>query len=114
MLIHRKQDLQRKLEPNVKWISDIAIHNSGDHVIVGDFSTRLAWIDTGFLVSFFVDLYFVFKIYHRNHSKLSDITRKRFVVANFTTSIRYSVLAQTTGLLLSHMDEFITTLHRSR
>ena len=39
--------MQRKLEPNVKWISDFAIHSSGDHLIVGDFSTRLAWIDTG-------------------------------------------------------------------
>ena len=39
--------MQRKLEPNVKWISDMAIHSSGDHIIVGDYSTRLAWIDTG-------------------------------------------------------------------
>lgn len=43
----RKQEMQRKLEPNVKWISDMAIHSSGDHIIVGDYSTRLAWIDTG-------------------------------------------------------------------
>ena len=42
-----KQEMQRKLEPNVKWISDMAIHSSGDHIIVGDYSTRLAWIDTG-------------------------------------------------------------------
>lgn len=41
-----KQEMQRKLEPNVKWISDMAIHSSGDHIIVGDYSTRLAWIDT--------------------------------------------------------------------
>jgi len=40
-----KQEMQRKLEPNVKWISDIAVHHSGDHVLVGDFSTRLAWVD---------------------------------------------------------------------
>ena len=45
--IFRKQEMQRKLEPNVKWISDMAIHSSGDHIIVGDYSTRLAWIDTG-------------------------------------------------------------------
>lgn len=30
-----------------QWISDIAVHQSGDHVLVGDFSTRLAWIDMG-------------------------------------------------------------------
>ena len=45
--IFSKQEMQRKLEPNVKWISDMAIHSSGDHIIVGDYSTRLAWIDTG-------------------------------------------------------------------
>ena len=39
--------MQRKLEPNVKWISDFAIHSGGDNIIVGDYSTRLAWIDTG-------------------------------------------------------------------
>merc|ERR1712157_324332 len=32
------------LEPNVKWISDFAIHPGGDNIIVGDYSTRLAWI----------------------------------------------------------------------
>ena len=42
-----KQEMQRKLEPNVKWISDFAIHSGGDNIIVGDYSTRLAWIDTG-------------------------------------------------------------------
>lgn len=40
-----KQEMQRKLEPNVKWVSSIAVHKTGDHVLVGDFSTRLAWID---------------------------------------------------------------------
>ena len=45
--------MQRKLEPNVKWISDFAIHSGGDNIIVGDYSARLAWIDTGLLfVSF--------------------------------------------------------------
>jgi len=43
-----KQEMQRKLEPNVKWISDFAIHHGGDNIIVGDYSTRLAWIDTDY------------------------------------------------------------------
>jgi len=40
-----KQQLSKKLQPTVKWISAIAIHPSGDHVIMGSYDKKVAWFD---------------------------------------------------------------------
>ncbi|XP_034016581.1 ribosome biogenesis protein bop1 isoform X2 [Thalassophryne amazonica] len=40
-----KQELTKKLQANSKWISSMAIHPGGDHVICGSYDCRLAWFD---------------------------------------------------------------------
>ena len=40
-----KQELTKKLYPNVKWISSIAIHPGGDNILVGSYDSKLSWID---------------------------------------------------------------------
>ncbi|KAK9133006.1 hypothetical protein Scep_012534 [Stephania cephalantha] len=40
-----KQKLIRKLEPSVREVSSIAVHPSGDHVIVGSREGKLCWFD---------------------------------------------------------------------
>ena len=40
-----KQELTKKLTPNCKWISSIAVHPGGDNILIGSYDSRLAWID---------------------------------------------------------------------
>ncbi|XP_014895051.1 ribosome biogenesis protein bop1 isoform X2 [Poecilia latipinna] len=40
-----KQDMTKKLQANSKWISSIAVHSGGDHVICGSYDCRLSWFD---------------------------------------------------------------------
>uniref|UniRef100_A0A3Q2ZVK8 Ribosome biogenesis protein BOP1 n=1 Tax=Kryptolebias marmoratus TaxID=37003 RepID=A0A3Q2ZVK8_KRYMA len=40
-----KQEMTKKLQANSKWISSIAIHSGGDHVICGSYDCRLSWFD---------------------------------------------------------------------
>lgn len=40
-----KQETIKKLQAGVKWISSIAIHPSGDHIVVGSYDCRVAWFD---------------------------------------------------------------------
>lgn len=40
-----KQTLIRKLMPGCRWISSLAIHTSGDHLIVGTYDSKLHWFD---------------------------------------------------------------------
>ncbi|KAM3596728.1 uncharacterized protein V6R79_019460 [Siganus canaliculatus] len=40
-----KQELTKKLQANSKWISSIAVHPGGDHVICGSYDCRLSWFD---------------------------------------------------------------------
>ncbi|CAJ1084297.1 ribosome biogenesis protein bop1-like [Xyrichtys novacula] len=40
-----KQDLTKKLHANSKWISSMAVHPGGDHVICGSYDCKLSWFD---------------------------------------------------------------------
>lgn len=40
-----KQELSKKLQANCKWISSMAVHPGGDHVIIGSYDCRLSWFD---------------------------------------------------------------------
>lgn len=40
-----KQQLTKKLSSGVKWISSMAIHPSGDHLLLGSYDRRLCWFD---------------------------------------------------------------------
>jgi len=40
-----KQELVKKLNPSVKWISSIAVHPGGDNLILGSYDRRLCWFD---------------------------------------------------------------------
>jgi len=40
-----KQELLRKLNPSVKWISSIDVHPGGDNLICGSYDRRLCWFD---------------------------------------------------------------------
>uniref|UniRef100_A0AAV2K257 Ribosome biogenesis protein BOP1-like protein n=1 Tax=Knipowitschia caucasica TaxID=637954 RepID=A0AAV2K257_KNICA len=40
-----KQELTKKLTANAKWISSMAVHPGGDHVICGSYDCRLSWFD---------------------------------------------------------------------
>ncbi|KAM9737364.1 ribosome biogenesis protein bop1 [Menidia menidia] len=40
-----KQEMTKKLQANSKWISSMAVHPGGDHVICGSYDCRLAWFD---------------------------------------------------------------------
>ncbi|XP_041823120.1 ribosome biogenesis protein bop1 isoform X2 [Melanotaenia boesemani] len=40
-----KQEMTKKLQANSKWISSIAVHPGGDHVISGSYDCRLSWFD---------------------------------------------------------------------
>ncbi|XP_060915566.1 ribosome biogenesis protein bop1 isoform X2 [Labrus mixtus] len=40
-----KQEMTKKLQANSKWISSMAVHPAGDHVICGSYDCRLSWFD---------------------------------------------------------------------
>ncbi|XP_070604567.1 ribosome biogenesis protein BOP1 [Erythrolamprus reginae] len=40
-----KQELTKKLLTNCKWVSSMAVHPGGDHLICGSYDSRLAWFD---------------------------------------------------------------------
>lgn len=40
-----KQAMVKKLSSGVKWISSMAVHPSGDHLIIGSYDRRLCWFD---------------------------------------------------------------------
>ncbi|XP_049607732.1 ribosome biogenesis protein bop1 [Syngnathus scovelli] len=40
-----KQEMSKKLQANSKWISSMAVHPGGDHVICGSYDCRLGWFD---------------------------------------------------------------------
>ncbi|XP_029700420.1 ribosome biogenesis protein bop1 [Takifugu rubripes] len=40
-----KQEMTKKLQANSKWISSMAIHPGGDHVVCGSYDCRLSWFD---------------------------------------------------------------------
>ena len=40
-----KQTLVNKLKTGVKWVSSMAIHPSGDNLVVGSYDCRLSWFD---------------------------------------------------------------------
>ncbi|KAF6716566.1 Ribosome biogenesis protein bop1 [Oryzias melastigma] len=40
-----KQEMTKKLQANSKWISNIAVHPGGDHVICGSYDCKLSWFD---------------------------------------------------------------------
>ncbi|XP_061752637.1 ribosome biogenesis protein bop1-like [Nerophis ophidion] len=40
-----KQEMTKKLQANSKWISSMAVHPGGDHVISGSYDCRLSWFD---------------------------------------------------------------------
>eukprot|EP00007_Cunea_sp_BSH-02190019_P005889 CAMPEP_0174243616 /NCGR_PEP_ID=MMETSP0417-20130205/32300_1 /TAXON_ID=242541 /ORGANISM="Mayorella sp, Strain BSH-02190019" /LENGTH=846 /DNA_ID=CAMNT_0015323169 /DNA_START=25 /DNA_END=2562 /DNA_ORIENTATION=- len=41
----QKQALMKKLQPGVQFISTMAVHPTGDHVLVGSYDRRVAWFD---------------------------------------------------------------------
>ena len=41
----RKAALVKKLQPNVKWLSSMDIHPSGDHVLCGSFDRVVNWYE---------------------------------------------------------------------
>ena len=41
-----REELVIKLEAGVRWISSLAIHPSGDHVLLGSYDHRVVWFDT--------------------------------------------------------------------
>ncbi|KAG7389784.1 Ribosome biogenesis protein 1 [Phytophthora pseudosyringae] len=40
-----KQSIVKKLSSGVKWISSMAVHSNGDHLLVGSYDRRLCWFD---------------------------------------------------------------------
>ncbi|XP_014264973.3 ribosome biogenesis protein bop1 [Maylandia zebra] len=40
-----KQEMTKKLQTNSKWISSMAVHPGGDHVICGSYDCKLSWFD---------------------------------------------------------------------
>ncbi|KAJ3415009.1 Ribosome biogenesis protein 1 [Chytridiales sp. JEL 0842] len=40
-----KQELVKRLQPGVKWISSIDVHPQGDNVIIGSYDKRVCWFD---------------------------------------------------------------------
>eukprot|EP00741_Cyanophora_paradoxa_P025456 tig00000382_g24574.t1 len=40
-----KQELTKKLQTGVKWVSSLDVHPTGDHVVVGSYDKRLCWFD---------------------------------------------------------------------
>lgn len=40
-----EQKLMKKLTPGVQWISSLAVHPAGDHLIVGSQDRRVCWFD---------------------------------------------------------------------
>ncbi|XP_057684502.1 ribosome biogenesis protein bop1 [Corythoichthys intestinalis] len=40
-----KQEMTKKLQANSKWISSMAVHPGGDHIICGSYDCRLSWFD---------------------------------------------------------------------
>uniref|UniRef100_M4B710 Ribosome biogenesis protein BOP1 homolog n=1 Tax=Hyaloperonospora arabidopsidis (strain Emoy2) TaxID=559515 RepID=M4B710_HYAAE len=40
-----KQSIVKKLSSGVKWISSMAVHPNGDHLLVGSYDRRLCWFD---------------------------------------------------------------------
>ncbi|XP_053719580.1 ribosome biogenesis protein bop1 [Synchiropus splendidus] len=40
-----KQECTKKLQANAKWVSSLAVHPTGDHVICGSYDCRLSWFD---------------------------------------------------------------------
>ncbi len=40
-----KQELIKKLLSGVKWISDMVVHPSGDHVLLSSYDKRVVWFD---------------------------------------------------------------------
>mmetsp|Transcript_25522 Transcript_25522/g.71519 ORF Transcript_25522/g.71519 Transcript_25522/m.71519 type:complete len:641 (+) Transcript_25522:1-1923(+) len=40
-----KRELVKKLNPNVKWISSIAVHPQGDNLLLGSYDKRVIWFD---------------------------------------------------------------------
>ena len=41
-----KETLLQKLESGAKWISSLAVHPSGDHVLLGSYDARVVWFDS--------------------------------------------------------------------
>ncbi|XP_072458794.1 ribosome biogenesis protein BOP1 isoform X2 [Notamacropus eugenii] len=40
-----RQELTKKLMPNCKWVSSLAVHPQGDNVICGSYDSKLIWFD---------------------------------------------------------------------
>ncbi|TEA37909.1 hypothetical protein DBR06_SOUSAS1410158, partial [Sousa chinensis] len=40
-----RQELTKKLTPNCKWVSSLAVHPAGDNVICGSYDSKLVWFD---------------------------------------------------------------------
>lgn len=40
-----RQELVKRLLSGVKWISCLAVHPSGDHLLVGSYDKKLCWFD---------------------------------------------------------------------
>lgn len=40
-----RQELMKKLEPNVKWISFMEIYPQGHNLIVGSYDKKVCWVD---------------------------------------------------------------------
>ncbi|XP_027456481.2 ribosome biogenesis protein BOP1 [Zalophus californianus] len=40
-----RQELTKKLRPNCKWVSSLAVHPAGDNVICGSYDSKLVWFD---------------------------------------------------------------------
>ncbi|XP_012328704.2 ribosome biogenesis protein BOP1 [Aotus nancymaae] len=40
-----RQELTKKLMPNCKWVSSLAVHPAGDNVICGSYDSKLVWFD---------------------------------------------------------------------
>ncbi|RKO97972.1 hypothetical protein CXG81DRAFT_11365 [Caulochytrium protostelioides] len=41
----QRHELVKTLKPNAKWISSMALHPSGDHVLLGSYDRRFMWFD---------------------------------------------------------------------
>ncbi|KAL1767410.1 ribosome biogenesis protein BOP1 [Sigmodon hispidus] len=40
-----RQELTKKLMPNCKWVSSLAVHPAGDNIICGSYDSKLVWFD---------------------------------------------------------------------
>ncbi|XP_036137207.1 ribosome biogenesis protein BOP1 [Molossus molossus] len=40
-----RQELTKKLMPNCKWVSSLAVHPAGDNLICGSYDSKLVWFD---------------------------------------------------------------------